>query len=183
MGTYLSDEHEDDEDEAKPGAPNAEDGLEGQLVKGVALVLPCSAETDVGEADGAPCEQSRQARELEEPLEYSLTRGSQVDVRQRRTSNDGEGAEQRATSAVDVGEDLWSISLLGKRSERTRATVDAGKTDGDDGEEDDGVDVVAEGGDASAIGDNDEGRGLGVDVAATDELGVGVRKQQADESQ
>lgn len=50
---YLSDEHDDDQDESNPRAPDAEDGTERQLIEGVAVVFPRRTETDVGQADGS----------------------------------------------------------------------------------------------------------------------------------
>lgn len=48
---YLSDEDNDDEEEAEIGAADAEGGFEGEFVDGVAVVFPGGAEADVREAD------------------------------------------------------------------------------------------------------------------------------------
>ena len=53
----LRDEHQDDEGQARPGAPDAEHGAEGELLDRVALDLLCLPEPDVAEADGAPGEE------------------------------------------------------------------------------------------------------------------------------
>lgn len=82
---YLSDEAEHIEGQAEVGAVDAADGLEGDLVEGVALALPGGAEADVGEADGAPGEEGRETRQGEEPVKDGRAVGVEVDV--------GEGAE------------------------------------------------------------------------------------------
>ena len=58
----LRDEHQNDEDKTRPGAPDAKHGAEGEFLNRVALDSPRFSETGVAEADGAPGE------EVERPL-------------------------------------------------------------------------------------------------------------------
>jgi hypothetical protein len=51
IATYLSDEHDDAQDETNPGANGTENGLERNLVQGVAMELPGIAEADMGDTD------------------------------------------------------------------------------------------------------------------------------------
>lgn len=48
IGAYLSNENEEDEEEAKIGAVNTKHGFEWDLVGSMALVFPCRPEADVG---------------------------------------------------------------------------------------------------------------------------------------
>lgn len=48
---YLSCENDENNEKAEPRAPNAKGSLEWDLIKGVAMVDPSLAETNVGQAD------------------------------------------------------------------------------------------------------------------------------------
>lgn len=147
------------------------------------MVLPRGAEADVRIADGAPGEESGQTGKLQEPEEHGLTGGSQGDVRQRGARDDGNSGPEGTTGAVDVGEDLRCVPLLGEGAQGARATVDARQADRDDGEQDDDVDEVGEARDAGVLGDHDERRGLDIDEATADEARVGVGDQEPDKGQ
>lgn len=180
---YLSNEDEHDEAETEPRAPDAEDGLEGQLVEGVAVVSPSVAEANVREADAAPGEESSETGQRLEPVEGDGTAGGQGHVGQWGPGDDCEGRPQRAAGAVDVCEKLGRVALLGERGERAGATVHTRETDGDDREHDDDVGEVGKTDDAGALGDDDEGRGGHVDVTATKEALVVVGDEKTDEGQ
>ena len=128
--TYLGNQDDDDEEDADPRAPDAAEGLEWDLVKGV--VDPGLAEPDVRKADGAPGKERSKTRELEEPVEDGLTGSGQVHVGEAaHQENDGNG-EQRTSGAVNVCENLGGVALLGEGSKGTGSTVNTGHTDGDD---------------------------------------------------
>ena len=180
----LGDEHEDDEDESDPRAVHTKDSLEGELVSGVAVILPGGAEADVGEADGAPGEERREARKGNEPVEDLYTSGSQRDESERRAANDGDGTPQWTTGAVNVRKDFRCVALLSEGSQCPRTTIDTGKTDTDDCHENDRIDEVAECRDAGVDGDNDEGRGRDVDeCAGAQKTLVIVRDEETNEGQ
>lgn len=58
----LRDEDDDGHEEADPGTVDTENVLERDLVEGVTLALPGSAEADVGKADGTPGEEGGKTR-------------------------------------------------------------------------------------------------------------------------
>lgn len=66
----LRDEDEDVDDEAEPGAEDADLRPEGQLGDLVALVGPGAPEPDVREADRRPGEDGREPGDGDEPVEY-----------------------------------------------------------------------------------------------------------------
>lgn len=79
--TYLSNQHEHDQRQAKVATVDTPDGLEGDLVDRVAVVGPGVAESDVRETDAAPGEERGQAGQGEQPVEDLRTAGIEVDVR------------------------------------------------------------------------------------------------------
>jgi hypothetical protein len=129
--TYLSDEHEEDEEETEPRTVDTGDSLEGNLIESVTMVLPRAAEANVSKADGAPGEESGKTRKRKQPVEDLLTSGSQVHVPKKTECKDGDGGPQRSASTVDVVEELWRVTLLSECGEGSRATVDTRIADGD----------------------------------------------------
>ena len=179
---YLSDEDNYDKAQSDPGSGHAEDGGEGDLVDGVAVVLPGVPESDVGEADAAPCEEGGKTGERHEPVEGDGTAGGEGHESQRRPGDDEDGGPQRTAGAVDVAEEAGSVTLLSKRTERARATVDTGEADGDDRQHDDDVGEVSKSNDAGALSNDDERRGGHIDVAASKKSGVVVVDEETNES-
>lgn len=146
----LRDEDDDDEHDAEPRAPFAAKRLEGQLLNRVALDLPCAAEADVAQADGEPGEECRETRKRDEPVEDGVADFDAgfwvgcdaVDVGEGAESEDGDDGPQRARRLVDVGEDPGCVSGFGEGSKGTRAGINAGKTDGQDGDANGDVDEI-----------------------------------------
>jgi hypothetical protein len=128
----LSNENHNDYAKTQPGAVDTADGFERNLVDGVSVVRPCLAEANVGQADGTPGEEGSHTGELEQPSEDELTIGSQVHVGEGSAEKDGGHGHQRATRAINVGEDLGGVTLLTESSESAGATVDTGHTNGHD---------------------------------------------------
>jgi hypothetical protein len=181
---YLSDEDDDDQAQSDPGSGHAEDGGEGDLVNGVAMVLPGVPEADVGEADATPGEEGGKTGERLQPVESDGAAGGQGHEGQGRPHDDEQGGVKRTAGAVDVGEESRCVTLLGKRAECAGATVDTGETDGDDGKHDDDVGEVGEADDTGSLGDDDEWRGLHIDVAAVSEKSlVVVVDEETDEGE
>lgn len=137
----------------------------------------------MGQADGAPGEESSQRRKVEEPVEDDNTLGINVDVGEGTASAEENSGVQRTSGPVDVGEDDGSVSLLGHGSQSTRATVDTGDTDGNDRDENDDVHEVVEAVQTGVATDKHEGRGLGVRVGCLRQEGgvVGVDKETNEE--
>ena len=148
----------------------------------MAVVLPGVPETDVGEADAAPGEEGGKTGQRLQPVESDGTTCRQGHESQGRPHDDEQSGEQRTAGTVDVAEEAGGVALLGKSAECAGATVDTGKTDRDDGKHDDDVGEVGEADDTGSLGNDDEGRGCHIDVAAVSEESlVGVVDKETDE--
>jgi hypothetical protein len=175
--SYLSNEDNNNDANANPGANNTTSSLEWDLIQGVSVVSPGLAEADMGEADGAPGEESSKTGQSNEPVEDSLTSRRQVHVG-KRTPHENEGNRvQRASGTVDVGEALGSVTLVGKSSEGSRTTVYTRDTDGDDGDENDNVHETVKSNQSSVLASNDEGGGVGIGRGAHQTIVVGGNKK------
>jgi hypothetical protein len=184
FGTYLGDENNNNHDQADPRSGDAEDGSEWNLVKSVAVVLPRVSETDVGEANAAPGEERSQTGKGLQPVESNGSTSVQGHEGKWGPGEDEDGGPQGTASTVNVREEARSVTLLSKRTKCTRATVDAGETDGNDRQHNDDVGEVGEADDTSTVSDDDERRRFDVDERAiSHQLFVGVLNKQTHESQ
>ena len=174
IDTYLCDEHDNNQSQTNPRTGDAEDGPEGDLVKGVAVILPCVPEADVGEADAAPGEECSQTGQRLEPVEGDGSTGVECHERKRGPCENKDGCPQRSASTINVGEEARRITLLSKCTQCTRAAVDTRKTDRNDRQHDDHVGEVSEPDDAGTFSNNNERRGFDIDHARTQKPGVGV---------
>jgi hypothetical protein len=148
------------------------------------VVLPGVPEADVGEADAAPGEEGGETGERLQPVESDGAAGGQGHESQGGPGDDEQSGPERTAGAVNVAEESGGVTLLGKRAECAGATVDTGETDGDDGKHDDDVGEVGEADDTGSLGDDDEGRGGHIDVAAvSEESGVVVVDEETDEGE
>lgn len=155
----LGDEHEDDEDDAEPGTVDSTECLEGKFLDRVTLDGPCPAEANVAQAYGQPCEECRKSGQSKEPGDCNerqlrwcrrsggpLTDGvpgsSDVGVSNNTKSKDSDDGEQRATGFVDIGEDFGRVTCLGEGRQCARSGINAGETDGKDGDTDRGINKV-----------------------------------------
>lgn len=181
---YLSDEDKNVEGETDPRSDDTTDGSEGDLVDGVAVVLPGVAETDVRQADGAPGEESSKRGQVEKPVEDDNTLGINVNVCENTTEGDQSGGPERTSGLVNVREDNGSVTLLGHGGEGARSTVDTGDTDRDNGDKNDHVHEVVETVETGIATDQDEGGGLGVGEGSLGQEGGVVRvDEQTDEEE
>lgn len=144
---------------------------------------PSLAESDVREADGAPGEKRSETRELEEPVEDGLTGRNQVHVAECAHEKDDADGGQGSAGAVNVGEDLGSVSLLSEGSEGTGASINTRDTNGDDGDENDDVHEVVKTLQSCKLASNDEGRRLGVTGAGAEEFRVIGRDEKTNEEE
>lgn len=180
----LGDQHQAVEDETDPGANDTGLRAESQLIQAVALNLPGATESDVSEADGAPGEDGRETGDGHHPSKGNslLVRGSQ-EAEQTEGGGDADGPE-RATLAVDVGQEAGSLTLLGKGGEGTRGTIDGGVTDRQHGNHDDDVHDGGQTLDTGIFDGNDEGRSLSIGRrATTNEFRVVVGDEQANKGE
>lgn len=181
--TYLSDQDEADEEKTEPRAIDTANSLEGDLIQSVTLVSPSLAETDVGQADRAPGEESRQTRKSQEPVKDLSTLGVEVDIGEESHDDVNKDGEGGATAAVNVGKDLGGVAVLSHGSQGTRATIDSRNTKGKDRDEDDTVHEVVETSETRVLANQDERRGLGVGVTANVKSGVGGADEKTDEEE
>lgn len=177
---YLSNQNNEDEEKTKIRSIDTTDGLEGDLVESAAVVSPRSAESDVCQTDGAPGEESSQTGQSLEPSEDFLTRGTDVDVSEHSKDDEGRYRHERATRAINVGEDFRSITLFGERSEGPRSTVNTRDTDRQDGDEDDHVHEVVVTVESTICGNEHKGGCLDVNETAAEEALIVRANQKAD---
>ncbi|KAH0551053.1 hypothetical protein GP486_007595, partial [Trichoglossum hirsutum] len=163
-GPELGDEHEAVEAEADPRADDAGLGAEGELIEGVALDKPALAEADVAQADGAPGEDGREARQREHPRE-GLALGFRVGGREvgeeTEKRRDGD-AHYGSAFSVDVSEDPRRLTLVRKRGQRARGAVDGRVPHGQDSNHDNCVHDRRETIDPRVADGNHKRRCLGV---------------------
>ena len=89
-------EHQNDEDQPRPGAPDAKHGAEGEFLDRMALDLPCFSETNVAETDGAPREECRETAKREKPVEDEGPARGEVDVCQKPKEEDEDERPERS---------------------------------------------------------------------------------------
>ena len=183
-GAYLSNEAEHVEREAEIGAPDAADGLEGDLIERVALLLPGVAEADVGEADGAPGEERGETGQGQKPVEHGRAVGVEVDVGEGAKGEEEGDRQQRAAGAVDVAEALGRVALLSEGGKRAGAAVDGRDTDGENRDENDDVHEGVEALEVGVLADQDEGRGVDVRIGVgAQQVLIVVGNEETDEEQ
>jgi len=146
------------------------------------VVSPGLAETNVGQADGAPGEEGSETGKGNEPVKDGRTSGSQVHVGKRTPHEDEENGPERTTGTVDVGEHLGGITLLRQGGKGTRSTVHTRDTNGNDGDENDNVHEVVESLETSVLASNDKGRGVGI-AGRAEQTRVGVLDKKANEEE
>lgn len=117
------------------------------------MVLPGSAEADVRKTDRSPGEQRGEGRQRLQPGEYGRTLSVYVDVAQEAEGDESTDGCEGPAGAVNVGEDARGEALLGESGQGTRATVDAGDTDREDGDENDDVHEAVVADEAGVFGD------------------------------
>lgn len=141
------------------------------------MVSPGLAETNVGKADGAPGEEGSKTRKRHKPVEDGGTSGSQVHVSKRTPHENEADRVEGTTRAIDIGEELGSITLVSERSQSTGATVNTRYTNGDDGNENDHVHEAVKSNQTSILASNDKGRGIGVGAASEETVVVRLDKE------
>lgn len=127
------------------------------------MIGPRLSETDVRKTDGTPGEQGSKTRKGEKPVEDERAISIQVDVCKGAEGHDKDDGEERATGAINVSEDLGSISLLGKSSQCAGATIDTRHTNGHDGNQDDDVHEAVEALETGIFADEHERRSIDID--------------------
>lgn len=136
------------------------------------MIGPSLAEPNVGYADGPPCEKSSETRQGDEPVENGFSGRCHVHVAQTSPKKNECDREKGTSRAIDIGEDLGSITLISERSQSTRATVDTGNTDRYDRDHDDDVHEAVEAHKPGIFTSNDEGGCVGAVTFSTEKAFV-----------
>lgn len=147
------------------------------------MVGPSGTEPDVSIADGSPREKRGETRERDKPIEDGTTRLVQVDIGKQAPGETEADRREGSATAVDVREDLGSISLLCESSEGTASTIHSRHADRHNRNQNDKVHEMVKALKASVFADQDEGRRARV---VGDRAGQGfivVRDQKTDEQQ
>ncbi len=148
------------------------------------MMFPGSAEADVGKADGSPSKECSETRKSEEPVKDNGTLGIQVDVGEETEGDDGNGRKERTSGLVDVFEELGGVTLLCEGGQSSGSTVHAGKTDGDDRNENDNVQEAVESVETGILGSNDERAGSDINEGVGAQQPLVIRADhEADEEQ
>ena len=138
----------------------------------------------MAEADRSPSEEGSETGKRKEPVKDRRASSSQVDVGEGTEGDDEDHRIQRAVGAIDIGEDLGSITLLGQGRKSTGAAVDARDAEGEDGHQNDDVHERIKALEAGVLADEHEGGGVDVDEGvSTQQVLVVVGDEQADEKQ
>jgi len=98
-------------------------------------------------------------------------------------SEDEENRPKGTAGLVDVREDTGSVTSLGESGKDTRASVDAGETNGENRNADGDVDEVVESSDAGLVNHDDEGRSSGSSVVSAEKAFVVIGKVEADDEE
>lgn len=113
MSTYnveLGDKDQSDQDRANPTTVHTTESAEGEFLERVTLDLPGRPEADVSHADGAPCEECRETRESQKPVENVATLlGDQLEIRERREGEDEEDRHEGPGGLVDLKTSAWDL--------------------------------------------------------------------------
>jgi len=110
----------------------------------VTLYAPRPAEANVAQHDRSPSEEGRKSGEGEEPGKDGARVLSQVDVGERTECKDEDDGEEGAARFVNICEEPWGVACFGECGKRTRPTVDAGETNGEDRDANGDIDQVVD---------------------------------------
>lgn len=177
------DKSQDVEAETEVRASSAEGGLVGDKAKVDTLSLHTSAHADMGKADGTPDEQETKTGKGKEPAEDLTTLRSSANVGKEAEGDLESDTVERATSGIDVLEEVGSHVALSHSLDGSGGTESARVGDGEDGNSDDSVHNTGENLDTSILDSENEGRGLGVGTTGTQETGVVGREDKTDDEQ
>lgn len=100
--TYLSDQHDHNQEQAEIAAVDSPDGFEGDLVDRVAVVGPGTAESDMREADAAPGEEGGQARQGQQPVKDFRAPRVEVYICQAAEEQNDADTPEGAARAINV---------------------------------------------------------------------------------
>lgn len=122
----LSNENENIQAEPDPRTPNTTSCTEWDLIKGMAVMLPGSAESDMCEIDASPGEEVAETRERKKPVEDGFTSyggllatmvldwsrgisltGGDVDVGQTTKSKRKDQGVERTSLLVNIPKPFW----------------------------------------------------------------------------
>lgn len=147
------------EEQGDVGAPDAERSEVGHGAVGDTLGNAGAAETDVGNEDGDPGQQTKDGGQVDKVAEDRLGVIRHVHEGQKTEAGRESESVQRDTILVGATEDGGSIAVGSQTVQRTASNVQVGVASREDKNQDTGVEDVVQGVDASDLDGNDEGRG------------------------
>lgn len=147
------------------------------------MISPSLTEADMRQANGSPSEERSKTRQSDEPVEDDFTSSSQVHVTETAPCKNEDDRPERTSGAINVGEELGRITLVGKSSEGTRSTVNTRYTDGNDGDENDNVHERIITLQTGILASNDERRGVGTTSLSSEKALVIRADEQTDEEE
>lgn len=177
------DKSQDVEAETEVRASSAEWGLVGDKTKVDTLSLHTSAHADMGKADGTPDEQETKTGKSKEPAEDLTTLRSSANVGKEAEGDLESDTVERATSGIDVLEEVGSHVALRHSLDGAGGTESARVGDREDGNSDNSVHNAGEDLDTGILDSENEGRGLGVGTAGTQETRVVGGEDKTDDEQ
>jgi hypothetical protein len=106
----------------------------------------------------------------------------EVDVRKSTADENSADRPQGTTRAVNVGEDLRGVTLVGQSGQCTGTAIYTGDTDGYDGDQNDDIHEAVKTFQSRIFANKHKWRGIDIDVATgTKEAFVVVADEKADE--
>ena len=153
-----SEQHEEAKGETYIRSNDTTGSSEWNLINGVSVMSPSTAESDVRKNDGSPGEEGGETGKIEEPVEDDSSTSGLLDVSESTASKEQKNRWERTSRLVDKGEDLWGITFLCKSGKSSGSTINARNTNGQNGNHDHSVDEVIKSMEASVAHSNNKWR-------------------------
>lgn len=126
-------------------------------------MLPRRTEADVSKTDGTPGKKCCKTRERKEPVKDGGALGSQTDISKKTKGKNSNSREKRTSRSIDVGKDLWCVTLLCQSCKSSGSSIHSTVADRHDGYQNNEVHEAVIADEASIFGSEDERRGGDVD--------------------
>lgn len=137
----------------------------------------------MGKANATPNEEESEARKGEKPVEDGTTLGRLANVGEEAESKLDEHTPERATLAVNVGQELRGVAALSHSLHGSGGTESARVGDGQDGDGDDSIEDGGKDLDTSILDGQDEWRGLCVGTGSTEKTLIIAAENDSDDEE
>lgn len=129
----------DDDLQSIPTSPNPKSSAEGKFLDRMSMIRPSGPEPDMRQTDAHPREQRREPPERQQPRKHRGRTRAEVNVRDTPKEQGDEETDERSALAVDVGQEAGRLAVRGESSEGSRGGERRRVADGENGDEDDGI--------------------------------------------